>query len=63
MDDKKSAEYRDRQITISTCEYSRINGRMVVRAKQVAVAATRKKIYRRIVNFKQIFKTKFSAYF
>lgn len=31
-----SAEYGDKLITLSTCEYSRTNGRMVVVAKQVA---------------------------
>ena len=31
-----SAAYGDKLITLSTCEYSRTNGRMVVVAKQVA---------------------------
>ncbi len=34
-----TAEYGDRLITLSTCEYSRNNGRMVVVAKQVAFLA------------------------
>lgn len=34
-----NAEYGDRLITLSTCEYSRNNGRMVVVAKQVAFLA------------------------
>lgn len=34
-----TAEYGDRLITLSTCEYSRPNGRMVVIAKQVAFPA------------------------
>ena len=32
-----TAEYGDRLITLSTCEYSRKNGRMVVVAKRIAV--------------------------
>ena len=31
-----TAEYGDRLITLSTCEYSRQNGRMVVVAKKIA---------------------------
>ena len=31
-----TAEYGDKLITLSTCEYSRNNGRMVVVAKKVA---------------------------
>lgn len=31
-----TAEYGDKLITLSTCEYSRTNGRMVVVAKQVS---------------------------
>lgn len=34
-----SAEYGDKLITLSTCEYSRTNGRMVVVAKKVAAPA------------------------
>ena len=34
-----SAEYGDRLITLSTCEYSRTNGRMVIVAKLVQPAA------------------------
>ncbi len=30
-----SAEYGDKLITLSTCEYSRSNGRMVVVAKKI----------------------------
>lgn len=30
-----TAEYGDRLITLSTCEYSRQNGRMVVVAKKI----------------------------
>jgi len=33
---KTRAEYGDKLITLSTCEYSRNNGRMVVVAKKVA---------------------------
>ena len=32
-----TAEYGDRLITLSTCEYSRKNGRMVVVAKRIAL--------------------------
>ena len=35
-----TAEYGDRLITLSTCEYSRKNGRMVVVAKRIAVPST-----------------------
>ena len=31
-----TAEYGDKLITLSTCEYSRKNGRMVVVAKRIA---------------------------
>ena len=31
-----SAEYGDKLITLSTCEYSRSNGRLVVVAKKIA---------------------------
>ena len=31
-----TAEYDDKLITLSTCEYSRKNGRMVVVAKRIA---------------------------
>ena len=34
-----SAEYGDKLITLSTCEYSRSNGRMVIVAKLVQPAA------------------------
>ena len=34
-----SAEYGDKLITLSTCEYSQNNGRFVVVAKQVGVTA------------------------
>lgn len=33
-----TAEYGDRLITLSTCEYSRQNGRMVVVAKKIGFA-------------------------
>lgn len=35
-----SAEYGDKLITLSTCEYSRTNGRMVVVAKRVIPSST-----------------------
>ena len=35
-----TAEYGDKLITLSTCEYSRKNGRMVVVAKRIAVPST-----------------------
>ena len=35
-----TAEYGDRLITLSTCEYSRKNGRMVVVAKRIAAPST-----------------------
>ena len=31
-----TAEYGDKLITLSTCEYSRANGRMVIVAKKIA---------------------------
>lgn len=31
-----TAEYGDRLLTLSTCEYSRNNGRMVIVAKRIA---------------------------
>lgn len=34
-----SAEYGDKLITLSTCEYSRTNSRMVVVAKKAAAPA------------------------
>ena len=34
------AEYGDKLITLSTCEYSRKNGRMVVVAKRIAAPST-----------------------
>ena len=35
-----TAEYGDKLITLSTCEYSRKNGRIVVVAKRIAVPST-----------------------
>ena len=34
--DRLESEYGDKLITLSTCEYSRKNGRMVVVAKRIA---------------------------
>ena len=42
-----SAEYGDKLITLSTCEYSRTNGRMVVVAKKVAAPAGKVTLCRR----------------